>query len=108
VVLTLTRLSAEATRPPGVSQYSAVSPVTLSTTTEGSSGPCGNHPSICGDHSSAAFAGSSTTSALPFTEIQTSREVSATPTCGLAVIWATLRESREERNQRLPSKSVSC
>ena len=41
-------------------------------------------------------------------EIQVSFEVKVTPTCGLAVMCWTLRESRSAKNHRSPSNSTSC
>src|SRR3954466_6015745 len=76
VIFALAKLSTVAIRPPGVSQYSAVSPVTLISTVFGSSGPCGSQASTTAFHNSRAFAGSVRTEAVPFNDTHVSPEPS--------------------------------
>ena len=61
VILVLANARAEATRPPGVSQYSAESGSTRSSARSGESLPSGNHASTIEFHSSSVLARSWTT-----------------------------------------------
>src|SRR4051794_13994046 len=108
VSLALAKLKTVARRPPGLSQYSAESAWTLSSTTLSSSGPWGNQASTALFHSSRFFATSSTTTASPVSDTQLPPEPTPTFTSGEAVMCWTGWESRSAKNQRSPSNSTSC
>ena len=108
VALAFTKLNAVASRPPGASQYSAESPSTLTSTTDGSSGPCGSQASTPLFHSSFFFAGSVTTRACPVSDTHVPPEPTPTLTSGDAAMWVTQSESRSAKNHRSPSNSTSC
>ena len=108
VTFDFTKLNAVASLPPGLSQYSAESALTLIRTTLSSSGPCGNQASTPEFHSSRFFAASSTTTASPVSDTHVPPEPTPTFTSGEAVMCSTALESRSAKNHRSPSNSTSC
>nr|WP_238159844.1 hypothetical protein [Kribbella pratensis] len=81
----------------------------MSRTRPGDFGPSGNQARNGADHSSSAFAGSITTSAVPAIEVHSLcfGFEKDTLTCGFAPISPTLSDSAYAKNQRSPSNSTS-